>query len=105
MISESELRELYVTKGLTVEEVAAQFGLAPTTISRRMRELQIEARPRGPVPGKRYGCQHDHDWTKEVAYAVGLMATDGWLGRRDGQLSLTSKDMALLETEVTSGGV
>src|SRR5713101_8308035 len=109
-ISESELRELYVAQGLTIEKVAAKFGLAATTVRRRMRGLGIEARPRGPAPRTRRGglptgCQHDHDWTNEVAYAVGLIATDGCLGHRAGQLSLTSKDVALLETAARCLGV
>src|SRR5437660_11857905 len=47
-IPEWQLRELYVTQALTIEQVAGRFGVGATTIGRRLRELGIRARPRGP---------------------------------------------------------
>jgi hypothetical protein len=49
--------------------------------------------------------QRDFEWTPEIAYVVGLIATDGCLGRRDGHLTLTSKDIDLLETAARCLGV
>jgi hypothetical protein len=37
-------------------------------------------------------------WSPELAYAVGLIATDGNLGRRTATISMVSKDIDLLET-------
>lgn len=40
----------------------------------------------------------DISWSPEVAYAVGLMATDGNLSGKKGQMSLISKDLDQIET-------
>jgi len=45
-IADAELRELYSKQELTVARVAERFGVAPTTILRRLRDLGIP--PRGP---------------------------------------------------------
>ena len=37
-------------------------------------------------------------WSAETAYVVGLIATDGNLGRKKPVVTLVSKDLALLET-------
>jgi len=101
-ISEVELRELYIAQGLTTEEIAARFGVAATTISRRMRDLELDARRRGPVPGTRRSdpaaVRRDFQWSAQLAYAVGLIATDGCLGRDNSHITMTSKDTDLLET-------
>jgi hypothetical protein len=95
-ITEAELRELYYTQGLTTAQVASHFAVAPTTIFRRFRDLEIRARPRGPVPGSRSGTS-PIQWTADLAYAVGLIATDGNLSRRPGRLSIVSNDVDLLD--------
>jgi hypothetical protein len=95
-IPEGQLRQLYVTEALTLERVARRFGLAATTISRRMRDLGIPARHRGPT-----GCSlSDYDppvWTPDLAYAVGLIATDGNLSKRPGRIAIMSNDADLLD--------
>jgi hypothetical protein len=101
-VSEAELRELYFAQGLTIEEIAARFGLAATTIARRFADLGIRARRRGPLPGTRYGvplrASQGIEWTAELAYAIGLITTDGCLSRDGRHLTMTSKDFDLLET-------
>jgi hypothetical protein len=95
-IVEAELRELYFAHGLTIAQVAARFGVAPTTISRRLADLGIHARRRGPIarPPLAFGPL---EWTADLAYAVGLIATDGNLSRRPGRLTIVSNDVDLLE--------
>ncbi len=108
-ISEAQLRDMYLGQGLTIEKIAAAVGLAPTTVRRRMTDLGLAPRRRGPVAGHprrrsspdQCSCQ----WTPEVAYVVGLIATDGCLSRRQGLVTLTSKDMDLLETAARCLGV
>jgi AraC-like DNA-binding protein len=101
-IAETRLRELYVTRGLTVEQVAVRFGVAPSTILRRFNDLGISPRGRGPVPG---ACRNQlapfdrrFEWTADLAYGIGLIATDGCLSRDGRHLSIASKDRDLLET-------
>jgi AraC-like DNA-binding protein len=97
-LSDAELRALYVDQKLTIEQIATRFGLGPTTISRRFADLGIPARRRGTVPGKRYGSEGQPcRWSAELAYAVGLIATDGNLSPKRGALSITSNDVDLLE--------
>jgi hypothetical protein len=101
-VSEDELRDLYLTQGLTIEQIATRFSLAPTTISRRFTDLGIRARRRGPLPGQRHGVplklDQEREWTAQLAYAVGLITTDGCLSQDGGHLTMTSKDYDLLET-------
>jgi AraC-like DNA-binding protein len=101
-VSEAELRELYLAQRLTIEQIAARFGLAATTIARRFADLGIRARRRGPLPGTRHGvlltAGQAIEWTAELAYAVGLITTDGCLSQDRRHLNLTSKDIDRLET-------
>ena len=88
------LRHLYVDERLPMREIAARLGCGPTTIARCLRRFGIEARPRGPAP-LRDGS--GMSWSSAVAYAIGLMATDGNLSRDGRHISVVSKDLDLLE--------
>src|SRR5919198_1804276 len=103
-ITEDELRSLYLGDRLTIEQVAARFDVATTTTSRRMRDLGIAARPRGPTPrgwmGARTGCDPNDvtTWSAALAWVVGLITTDGNLSPNGRGLAVTSKDKDLFET-------
>lgn len=75
------LRQLYVVEGLSARDIATKLGCAGATILRRLRRLGVNVRPTGPVPYSRAKVL-GIDWSPEIAYSVGLMATDGNLGRR-----------------------
>jgi hypothetical protein len=92
-IGAETLRRLYVEERLTADAIAARLGCAGNTILRRLREFRIDARPRGPATRN-----FASEWTPEVAYTVGLIATDGCLSRDGRHLCMTSKDIDLLET-------
>jgi hypothetical protein len=81
-------------------KVAQLLGLAPTTISRRFRDLGLAARPRGPVATSclSAGGSAAFPWTADLAWVVGLIATDGNLSPNGRAVSVTSKDIDLLET-------
>jgi hypothetical protein len=99
-IIQAELIELYDTQRLTIDKTAAKLGVAATTIARRFKDLGIRARRRGPFPGtrRRNSVAGGVEWSADLAYVVGLITTDGCL-RRDGRhLTITSKDVDLLET-------
>lgn len=96
-IDRGELERLYVDEALSIVAIAGRLGCADNTILRRLRGAGIEVRPRGPVP-KRRGEGAGIAWNPAMAYAVGLMATDGNLSSRKGRLSLVSKDADLIET-------
>jgi AraC-like DNA-binding protein len=87
-----ELARLYVDERLTVEEVARRMGCSETTVRRRLRSHALDVRSRGPrrrEPGI-------DGWTRERAYAIGLLATDGNLSRDGRHLTVTSADPDLL---------
>jgi hypothetical protein len=91
------LRQLYVRDGLSAADIATKLGCSGATILRRLRQLGVDVRPTGPVPYSRAEVL-GIDWSPEIAYALGLMATDGNLARRRSQLSLVSKDLDQIET-------
>lgn len=98
-LSEAELRDLYVNQKLTIDQIATRFGLAATTVSRRFTDLGMRSRRRGTRPGTRYGSEERQwPWTSELAYAVGLITTDGCLSQDGRHLTMVSKDIDLLET-------
>jgi hypothetical protein len=96
-ISLDRLQELYVDQAKTLEQVGQQLGLAPITVRRRMRELGIPARPRGPTRNHQLRCFRTA-WSREIAYVVGVITTDGTLSSDRRHLGVTSKDVDFLET-------
>lgn len=51
-LSAAELRELYVTQGKTMTEIAAQFGVGESSVRRELHKQGIVSRPRGPKGSK-----------------------------------------------------
>ncbi len=101
-IAEETLRELYVAQQLTLAQIATRCDVSEITVRRRLSELAIPIRSRGRLP-KRLRDRpelenHSPEWTADLAYVVGLIATDGCLSRDGRHLVLTSKDVDLLET-------
>lgn len=94
------LRRLYVDQELTTLEIAAQLGCGATTISRRLRRFRIPVRPRGSRPRGQFlgGVPAGESWSSELAYAVGLIATDGNLSSDGRHMAMPSKDLQLLES-------
>lgn len=60
---------------------------------------------RGPKPGHNAARRIAETWRPELAYAVGLLATDGCLARNQKLIDLTSKDREQLENFVRCLGV
>jgi hypothetical protein len=101
-IDSLELKSLYVDRGLTTSEIARRFGCSAMTIRRRLMRFEIPVRPRGPCPkhaDRRLGLVPVWAmWSSALAYAIGLIATDGNLSPDGRHLSLPSKDLDLLES-------
>lgn len=93
-IDAGETRRLYSEQGWTMAELAEHYGCAETTIRRRLEELGIPARQRGPQVSANISCK----WSPQLAYAVGLIVTDGNLSSDRRHMSVVSKDHDLLET-------
>ena len=91
---------MYVDQLRTADDIAKHFGCSETTVRRRLRRFQIPVRHRGPCV-QRIRLRNDTaslGWSAELAYVVGLIATDGNLGRKKPVITLASKDVTLLET-------
>lgn len=93
-IDADDIRRLYVAERWTTARLALYYHCAETTITRRLQELGIARRPPGPSGDR----ERDFAWSPELAYAVGLIATDGNLSNDGRHLGLVSKDIDLLET-------
>jgi hypothetical protein len=78
-------------------EVAALLGCGASTVRRALIRLSVASRRRGPQPAVHLHPPTPRAWTPELAYAVGLMASDGNLGRVHGRLALCSNDTEMLE--------
>src|SRR5205809_5491351 len=97
------LRRLYVEERLTSSQIANGLAWAEITVLRRLRRFGVPARPRGPLPGhsdraSAVVSRARSTWSPEIAYVVGLVATDGNLSRSRYGLTLSSNDIDLLET-------
>jgi hypothetical protein len=95
---------MYVEEGLTADQIAEHLECAPTTIFRRLRRFGIPIRPTGTVPSRTVTSEFPA-WTAELAWAVGLIATDGNLSSSGRHLAIPSVDRDLLESLRTCLGL
>jgi hypothetical protein len=94
------LRRLYLDETRSMVDIARLVGCSPSTVRRQLIRFRIPTRRRGPAPGAlrvARGAQFQ-GWSADIAYVVGLLATDGNLGRKTAAISIVSKDVDLLET-------
>lgn len=96
------LTRLYVGERRTLDDVARHLGVSTATATRRLIEIGISRRPTGPLPRRvrsaAVGSGASVTWNANIAWIVGVLATDGNLGRDGRHLTLVSKDVDLLET-------
>jgi hypothetical protein len=100
LIGPAILRRMYVAELRSAEEIAVEFRCSATTVFRHLRRFKIPIRRRGPY-AERARTPHrvtTLSWSAKVAYVVGLIATDGNLGRTKPSITIVSKDVDLLET-------
>jgi hypothetical protein len=93
-IDAQALRRMYVDEALTTQESATRLGCGASTVRRRLHRLGIPVRGRGPHTGLRIGSPA---WSREIAWIVGLITTDGNLSKMGHGVTITSKDIDLLE--------
>jgi hypothetical protein len=87
-----ELARLYVRERLSAAEVGQRIGCSETTVRRRLHAHGTDVRS----PGPRLRAPTSDGWTRERAYAIGLLATDGNLSKDGRHLNVTSADQDLL---------
>jgi hypothetical protein len=87
---------MYVDDRLTIAAIAKRQGCGPSSVGRRLHRLGIPTRPRGPASPGTFAAPPS--WSGKLAWLVGLIATDGNLGRTGRRLSISSGDLQLLDT-------
>ncbi len=91
-----ELYALYVEQGHSAERIAAMYGVSRETVLRRLRDCDIPVRLNYTmaqhVPPEAYT-----KWSPELAWAVGLFASDGCLPKNKNLIELTSTESELME--------
>ena len=101
LIGPGPLRRMYLEELRSADEIACRVGCSATTVRRHLRRFNIPVRSRGPCVERRARTRTDVaslSWSVELAYVVGLIATDGNLERRKPVITIVSKDITLLET-------
>jgi hypothetical protein len=79
-------------------EIARRLDCSASTVQRRLLDGAIPIRARGPNVSRRVTAGGICAWSAEIAWIVGLMASDGNLASSSYALSLTSNDVDLLDS-------
>lgn len=107
-LNKEELRRLYISERKSLEDIARLYGSSRVAvwkycksehITRRGRsDARLEAQKRGKVPQSYFDIDENFfsKWSPEMAYVLGLIATDGCISR-SGAVSLCVNDKELLE--------
>lgn len=107
-LKKQELRRLYLKEKRSLEDIARLYGVSRVAVwkyckaeglNRRNRsEARLEAQKRGKVPQNYYEINDRFfgKWSSEMAYVLGLFATDGCISK-SGTMSLCINDKELLE--------
>lgn len=104
-----DLRELYINKGLGVQAVAAHFQCCDETVERNLRRQDIPIRPRGRIPVQHVPDEVLAAWehmlatgqvtelASNLAYALGLLASDGNLPKDREGVCMSSTEMEVID--------
>jgi hypothetical protein len=100
VIDPESLRRMYIDEEMSTEAIGEQLKCGSSTVRRRLRSLGIPVRCRGPNMEKlrKLGLARAPAWSRDMAWIVGLIATDGNLAHRPRGMSITSKDIDLLQS-------
>ena len=87
-----------------MQKIGELYGKPREYIHRRMIKYGFKTRSRSEAWKHRgtddvYEINEDffHNWSKEMSYILGLILTDGNIGTDDNRISITMKDVELLE--------
>lgn len=100
VVARAALEDLYYRDGLSQREIATQLGCSESTIRRRLEEhgLPTPYRNRAGFLRRRGESNRRCRWSPEIAYAVGLIVSDGSLSIDGRHITFTSSDLDLVET-------
>lgn len=104
------LSAMYHQEGMSLGDIARQFGVSRTAIHKRMLQFGIRARSRsesrllalrqGKFPTMLAHSVNEkffRSWTKEMAYVLGLMLTDGCVSKDLQTVTLAMNDREILD--------
>jgi len=94
-----EIERLYLEENLSSNEIARRFGCDGLTVRARMREYGIRLKPRGWQKLVRHVPDAVLDsWpSPELAYVVGLIASDGNLQKQNNCMQLVSTEREIVD--------
>jgi hypothetical protein len=99
VLSRDQLQHLYIEENLSSNEIAHRYGCHGLTVRARLREYEIPIKTRGWH--KLVRCVPDtilKSWpSPNLAYVVGLIASDGNLQRQNNCVQLVSTDQELVD--------
>lgn len=95
--SRDKLQELYLQKGFTQDQIGRLFGCSQRTVSRRLQELGIATRGVGPVSQYVVASDLLETSAPELAYVVGLIASDGCLTQGNHEVEFVSSEIEMVE--------
>jgi hypothetical protein len=92
------LRELYIEQKLSISQIATRQGCSDTTVWKLLQRCGIPLRPQGGQLAVHMSPEVLAAWpTPELAYAIGLIAADGHLGKGNNLIGFTSADEEQVE--------
>ena len=107
-LPKEKLYELYYNQKLSLQKIGVLYGKPREYIHRRMKKYGFKTRTQPEAWKHRgtndvYEINEDffHNWSKEMAYILGLILTDGNIDADNGQVSLTMKEGYLLKNVKT----
>jgi hypothetical protein len=98
-LARAALEDLYYKEGLSQREIAVRLRCSENTVRRRLKEygLPTPYRDRTDFLRRRGEFSERCRWTPEIAYAVGLIVSDGSLSIDGRHITFTSSDLKLVE--------
>jgi predicted DNA-binding protein YlxM (UPF0122 family)/DNA-binding transcriptional regulator WhiA len=103
-LPKEKLYELYYKQKLSLQKIGDLYGKPREYIHRRMIKYGFERRTRPEAWEHRgsddvYEINENlfHNWSKEMAYILGFILTDGSISDDNNQVSIVIKDVELLE--------
>ncbi len=98
-LPKEKLYELYYEQKLSLQKIGELYGKDKEYIHRRMRKYGFTSRTRseawkhrGTVDVYKINENFFHNWSKEMAYVLGIILTDGNVGTGNGSISISMKE-------------
>jgi hypothetical protein len=92
-----ELYQLYVVQGLSADAVGIHFGCCDGTILKQLEIHNIPVRPNSQPRAQHVPPSVYATWNADLAWAVGILASDGCLPKDCNAIKLSSTEIEIIE--------